>query len=85
MSGQIAKGVYRETGVRMTVHQFRHAAGAIILTRRPGEYELVRRLLGHRNVQTTIKSYIGLDTIQASEIFTRLVIEHRLDILEAAE
>lgn len=69
----------------MTVHQFRHAAGALILKRRPGEYELVRRLLGHRNIQTTINSHIGLENIQASEIFTRIVMDH-LDIdLDAAE
>jgi len=84
-SGQISQRIEKETGLRMTVHQFRHAAGAIILMRRPGEYELVRRLLGHRNVQTTIKAYIGLDGIQASEIFQQLVIEHRGDSLEAAE
>jgi integrase len=69
----------------MTVHQFRHAAGAIILQRRPGEYELVRRLLGHRNVQTTINSYVGLDNIQASDIFSKIVMEHLDDELEAAE
>jgi integrase len=54
LSGQVTERIYKTTGLRMTVHQFRHAAGAIILQRRPGEYELVRRLLGHRNVQTTI-------------------------------
>jgi integrase len=59
----------------MTVHQFRHAAGAIILKKRPGEYELVRRLLGHKNVQTTINCYIGLENIQASEIFSKLIME----------
>jgi integrase len=70
----------------MTVHQFRHAAGALILQRRPGEYELVRRLLGHRNVQTTINSYIGLENIQASEIFSQIVMEHMdSDDVEAAE
>ena len=68
----------------MTVHQFRHAAGALILWRRPGEYELVRQLLGHRNVQTTINAYIGLESIRASEIFGKIV-EERLDALEAAE
>jgi integrase len=56
-SGQITKRIYKVTGMRITVHQFRHAAAAIILQRRPGEYELVRRILGHRNVQTTINSY----------------------------
>jgi integrase len=60
----------------MTVHQFRHAAGAIILKKRPGEYELVRQLLGHKNVQTTINAYIGLDGIQASEIYNKIILEH---------
>jgi integrase len=73
-SGQIIGRIYRATGLNMTVHQFRHAAGAVVLKQRPGEYELVRQLLGHRSVQTTINSYIGLDGIQASEIFTNIVM-----------
>jgi len=63
------------------VHQFRHAAGAIILKKRPGEYELVRQLLGHKNVQTTINSYIGLDGIQASEIYNKIILDHINDDL----
>jgi integrase len=85
LSGQITQGIYRATGLRMTVHQFRHAAGAIILKHRPGEYELVRQLLGHRNVQTTINAYIGLENIHASEIFSKIVMQHLDDELEAAE
>jgi len=84
-SGQITKRIHTATGLRMTVHQFRHAAGAIILKRRPGEYELVRRLLGHRNIQTTINAYVGLENIQAAEIFSEMVMEHLEDELEAAE
>jgi integrase len=84
-SGQITDRIYKATGLRITVHQFRHAAGAIILKHRPGEYELVRRLLGHRNVQTTINAYVGLENIQASEIFSKIVMEHMDDDLEAAE
>jgi hypothetical protein len=84
-SGQITDRIYKATGLRMTVHQFRHAAAAIILQRRPGEYELVRLCLGHRNVQTTINSYVGLENIQASEIFGRIVLEHLGDALEADE
>jgi len=49
------------------------------LMKRPGEYELVRQLLGHRSVQTTINAYIGLENIRASEIFNQLVIEHLND------
>jgi integrase len=84
-SGQITKRIYQATGLQMTVHQFRHAAGALILQHRPGEYELVRRLLGHRNIETTINAYIGLENVQASEIFSRIVMRHMDDNLETAE
>jgi integrase len=84
-SGQITGRICKATGLRITTHQFRHAAGAIILRHRPGEYELVRRLLGHRSIRTTINAYIGLDSIQASEIFGKLVTQHLDDHLEAAE
>jgi integrase len=82
-SGQITQRIHKGTGLQMTVHQFRHAAGAIILQHRPGEYELVRQILGHRSVQTTIKAYIGLESIRASEIFGKIVKEQMG--LEAAE
>jgi integrase len=86
LSGQVTQRIYQATGLRMTVHQFRHAAGALILQSRSGEYELVRQLLGHRNVQTTISAYIGLENIRASEIFSKIVMGHMDDDeLEAAE
>jgi Phage integrase family len=72
-STQIVDRVQKSTGLRITVHQFRHAAGALILKHRPGEYELVRRILGHKSVQTTINFYLDLETTQASEIFTDIV------------
>ena len=73
-SGQISKHIYKAAGIKMTVHQFRHAAGAIILKNRPGEFELVRQILGHRSIATTMRCYVGLETIQASEIFTNMVV-----------
>ena len=77
-STQIVDRVQKSTGLRITVHQFRHAAGALILKHRPGEYELVRQTLGHKSIQTTIKFYLDLETTQASEIFTDIV-RNRLD------
>jgi integrase len=84
-SGQISRAIQKWTGLRMTTHQFRHAAGAIILKRRPGEYELVRQLLGHKNIQTTMKAYIGLDSIHASEVFTGMITDMISPRLKAAE
>jgi integrase len=45
--------------LRITARQFRHAADARILEVRPAEYDLVRQILGHRSVQTTISSNVG--------------------------
>jgi hypothetical protein len=73
-SVEISKYIYKAIGLKMTVHQFRHAAGAIILKNRPGEFELVRQILGQRNIATTMRCYVGLETIQASEIFTEMVV-----------
>ena len=36
-------------------------------------------------MRTTIDAYVGLETIQASEIFGKIVMEHLDDALEAAE
>jgi integrase len=75
-STQITERIQKATGVRMTVHQFRHACAAIYLKHRPGEYEVVRRLLGHRNIQTTINFYCGLETTQANEAFGKIIRDH---------
>ncbi len=72
-STQIVDRVEEWTGVRITVHQFRHAAGALILKHHPGNYELVRRILGHKSIETTRKFYCELDTTQASEIFAQII------------
>jgi integrase len=73
LSTQITDRIEAATGLRMTAHQFRHAAAAILLRARPGEYELVRRLLGHRDIKTTNNFYCGLETTQASEIFANII------------
>jgi len=75
-SNQITERILKATGLRITVHQFRHAAAAIYLKHRPGDYETVRRLLGHRNIWTTIKFYCGLETMAATQQFGKLIREH---------
>jgi integrase len=45
---QITARIHKATGIRITPHQFRHAAAAIYLKHHPGNYEVVRRALGHR-------------------------------------
>jgi integrase len=71
--GQITDRVEKATGLRITAHQFRHAAAAMWLKHKPGDYETVRRMLGHRNIQTTINFYCGLETLQANVMFGDMV------------
>jgi integrase len=73
---QITERIKKATGLRITIHQFRHAAAAIYLKHRPGEYETVRRLLGHRRIQTTINFYCGLETMHATQLFGQIVRQH---------
>jgi integrase len=85
LSLQVTDRIIKATGLRLTVHQFRPAAAAIFLKHRPGEYELVRRILGHRNIETTRNFYIGLENVQASEIFGDIIRDRLNKSLEAAE
>ena len=73
LSSQITKLIQKAIGLRITVHQFRHAAAALILKAKPGNYEYVKRILGHRNIQTTINFYVGLETTQATQEFGEMI------------
>ena len=75
LGDQITDTVKDRVGIRVTAHQYRHAAAALIL-RATQDYELVRRVLGHKNLQTTIRFYVGLETAQASERFGEIVHAH---------
>jgi integrase len=77
LSTQTTERIQNATGLRMTIHQFRHAAAAIYLKHHPGNYETVRRFLGHKSLKTTINFYCGLETIQASREFSKIIRQHR--------
>ena len=85
LSDQISERIHKALGLTITTHQFRHAAAAIYLKENPGDHETVRRLLGHKNIQTTINFYIGLQTIHANEQFGKIIHSLIEDELVAAE
>jgi integrase len=76
---QIADLVELEVGVRLTVHQFRHLAGYLYLKANPGGHEVVRRLLGHRSIETTLRFYAGMEVAEAVRHFDRHVEQRRAD------
>jgi integrase len=73
VSQQITQRIEKATGLRITVHQFRHAAGAVYLRDHPGDYVFVQQLLGHHSVQTTMRFYIGLATTMASQRWGKII------------
>jgi len=73
LSKQISDRLWKELGLKITPHQFRHAAAYIMLKADPGNYELVRRVLGHRSMTTTRDFYIGLETLEATRLFGEIV------------
>lgn len=77
---QISKAVFRYTGLKFNVHLFRHASGKIFLDARPGQYEVVRRVLGHRSIATTTSIYTGAETRAAGQHFAAVIAERRAKI-----
>jgi integrase len=77
LATQISQAVFRYTGLRFNTHLFRHAGGKIFLDARPGHYEVVRRVLGHRSIATTTSLYTGAETRSAGLHFASVIAERR--------
>jgi integrase len=44
----------KRAGIVLTAHQFRHLAAKVVLDAEPGGFEIVRQLLTHANLNTTV-------------------------------
>ena len=74
LSAQLTELILERIGIRVTPHQFRHAAAAVILKHSPGNYEFVRRVLGHKTLMITIRHYVGFETVAAARQYGELVM-----------
>lgn len=61
----IASYARRRAGIVLSPHQFRHLSAKVLLDAQPGAFETVRQLLGHKNDQTTVNAYAGIDSRRA--------------------
>jgi integrase len=77
ITNMIEKAVLKNLGLKLTPHQFRHLAAKIILDANPGAYEVVRQLLGHKNMKTTTNFYAGIDTLRAGRAHAELLMNLR--------
>jgi integrase len=72
--------VRRVSGLRVNTHLFRHIAAKLYLDEYPGQYEVVRLLLGHKSLSTTVRFYCGLEREAAVNHFTDTVVEKRAEL-----
>ncbi len=72
--------VERMIGVRVTGHRFRHVCGFLYLQDNPNGYEVVRLLLGHKKISTTIRYYAGAEVDEAHQRFDDFMSRRRDEI-----
>jgi integrase len=77
LSTQIKQIVYAYTRLDMPAHRFRHAVAKIFLDRNPGQYEVVRQLLGHKDIRTTVSFYAGTESATAARHYAKTILELR--------
>jgi integrase len=77
LAEQIQRAIAKETGVDLNAHAFRHLAAKLFLQEHPGEYETTRLILGHKDLNTTVRAYCGLEQADALRRLDALIDRHR--------
>jgi len=52
----------------------RHIGAKLYLDQNPGAYEVVRRVLGHKSLSTTVNNYTGLEIEAAVKHFDAVIL-----------
>jgi integrase len=74
-SGDLKALIFRETGLVVNLHLFRHLSGFLYLQERPGDYETLRQLLKHKKLQTTMDFYATLSSQWAHGHYDEVVLQ----------
>ena len=81
-SRQFTRSVRAETGLTVNIHLMRHVGALLYLDRNPGSYEVVRRVLGHKRLSTTVANYTGAETDAAVEHFDAVILGIRNEFVD---
>jgi integrase len=77
LAHQIARTIREELGLEMCVQNFRPFAAKFYLDNNPGAYGVVKAVLGHKSIETTIRSYCGHEHRAAIANFDAFVLQKR--------
>ena len=81
LSVQLKTFLKRETGLIFNSHLSRHLAAKLFLERNAGDYATVQMLLGHKDLQTTMRAYVGLEQGDAIKRYDQMMD----DLLEGGQ
>jgi integrase len=65
--------IQKEIGLTINMHLFRHIAAQIWLHSHPGQYEVVKRLLGHSALSQTLNVYAGFEAGTSARLFAEVI------------
>lgn len=74
---QFVKTIKEATGLHFYPHLARHFGAFLYLRERPGAFEIVRRVLAHKSLTTTTRSYASFDDEAAVRLFDTLILRIR--------
>lgn len=77
LSAALVKTIAEYVGVRINLHLVRHLAAWRYLKEHQGRYEDVKRILGHRDVKTTMAFYVQFETAAAAVRFDGIILRER--------
>jgi integrase len=73
----ISRAILDFARIEVHPHLFRHFCAWMHLQKYPGDYDGVRRILGHKSIQTSINSYIAFEKDIAAERYDDIVLQER--------
>jgi integrase len=73
LAQQISKKVFQRTGLKFNVHLIRHATSLMFLNQVPGGHHVLRMVLGHKSIDTTLRSYSGAEAKSAVAHFDKVI------------
>ncbi len=77
LRSQLIRIVEKHTGLQINPHLYRHIAAFFYLQANTGDYETVRRLLGHRSVETVMMFYAEFEGLAARRIYSQHILDRK--------
>ena len=72
---QLSRLIRQSIGLEVNPHLYRHLVHLVVLSRFPGAYAMISRILGHKSLQTAISNYAGEDIAIAMRAYQQLIAD----------